>query len=170
MSETQFDVVVIGGGPGGYVAAIRAAQLGLKTACVDAFIGKDGKPALGGTCLNVGCIPSKALLDSSRQFHNLTHSFKDHGISCRQREDGRPAMIARKDKIVKQFTGGITALFKATRPTGDADRRLRHAQGRTRRSASRATTARSPRFRASTSSSPPARCRSSCPSRSTTTS
>ena len=81
MSE-QFDVVVIGGGPGGYVAAIRAAQLGLKTACVDAFIGKDGKPALGGTCLNIGCIPSKALLDSSRQFHNLTHSFKDHGISA----------------------------------------------------------------------------------------
>jgi dihydrolipoamide dehydrogenase len=64
MSEQNFDVVVIGAGPGGYVAAIRAAQLGLRTACVDAFVGKDGKPALGGTCLNVGCIPSKALLDS----------------------------------------------------------------------------------------------------------
>ena len=72
MSEQQnFDVVVIGAGPAGYDAAIRAAQLGLKTACIDAALGKDGKPALGGTCLRVGCIPSKALLDSSRQFHNL---------------------------------------------------------------------------------------------------
>jgi dihydrolipoamide dehydrogenase len=114
MSE-QFDVVVIGGGPGGYVAAIRAAQLGLKTACVDAFIGKDGKPALGGTCLNVGCIPSKALLDSSRQFHNLTHSFKDHGISADNAKMDVGAMIARKDKIVKQFTGGITSLFKGVK-------------------------------------------------------
>ncbi|KFN44665.1 dihydrolipoyl dehydrogenase [Arenimonas oryziterrae] len=111
MSE-QFDVVVIGGGPGGYVAAIRAAQLGLKTACVDAFIGKDGKPALGGTCLNIGCIPSKALLDSSRQFHNLTHTFKDHGISADNAKIDVAAMIARKDKIVKQFTGGINVLFK----------------------------------------------------------
>jgi dihydrolipoamide dehydrogenase len=114
MSE-QFDVVVIGGGPGGYVAAIRAAQLGLKTACVDAFIGKDGKPALGGTCLNIGCIPSKALLDSSRQFHNLTHSFKDHGISADNAAMDVPAMIARKDKIVKQFTSGITTLFKGNK-------------------------------------------------------
>jgi dihydrolipoamide dehydrogenase len=112
MSDAQFDVVVIGGGPGGYVAAIRAAQLGLKTACVDAFIGKDGKPALGGTCLNVGCIPSKALLDSSRQFHNLTHSFKDHGISADNAKMDVDTMIARKDKIVRQFTGGITTLFK----------------------------------------------------------
>ena len=116
MSEIQqYDVVVIGGGPGGYVAAIRAAQLGLKTACVDAFIGKDGKPALGGTCLNIGCIPSKALLDSSRQFHNLVHSFKDHGISADNAKIDVPAMIARKDKIVKQFTGGITMLFKGNK-------------------------------------------------------
>ena len=116
MSEMQqYDVVVIGGGPGGYVAAIRAAQLGLKTACVDAFIGKDGKPALGGTCLNIGCIPSKALLDSSRQFHNLVHSFKDHGISADNAKIDVPAMIARKDKIVKQFTGGITMLFKGNK-------------------------------------------------------
>ncbi len=114
MSE-QFDVVVIGGGPGGYVAAIRAAQLGLKTACVDAYIGKDGKPALGGTCLNIGCIPSKALLDSSRQFHNLTHGFADHGISADNPRIDVPAMIARKDKIVKQFTGGITQLFKGNK-------------------------------------------------------
>ena len=77
----KFDVVVIGGGPAGYHAAIRAAQLGLKTACVDAGVGKDGKPALGGTCLRVGCIPSKALLDSSRQFWNMGHLFGDHGIS-----------------------------------------------------------------------------------------
>ena len=111
MSE-QFDVIVIGGGPAGYHAAIRAAQLGLKTACIDAALGKDGKPALGGTCLNVGCIPSKALLDSSRQFHNLTHSFKDHGISADNAKMDVTTMIARKDKIVKQFTGGITTLFK----------------------------------------------------------
>jgi len=116
MSE-QFDVVVIGAGPGGYVAAIRAAQLGLKTACVDAFIGKDGKPALGGTCLNVGCIPSKALLDSSRQFHNLTHNFAVHGITADNAKIDIATMIARKDKIVKQFTGGITQLFKANKVT-----------------------------------------------------
>ena len=72
MSE-KFDVIVIGGGPGGYVAAIRAAQLGLSTACIDMNTGKDGKAALGGTCLNVGCIPSKALLDSSKHFHHLQH-------------------------------------------------------------------------------------------------
>jgi dihydrolipoamide dehydrogenase len=111
MSE-QYDVVVIGAGPGGYVAAIRAAQLGLKTVCVDAFLGKDGKPALGGTCLNIGCIPSKALLDSSRQFHNLTHMFKDHGISADNARMDVPTMISRKEKIVKQFTGGINILFK----------------------------------------------------------
>ena len=97
MSEQNFDVVVIGAGPGGYVAAIRAAQLGLRTACVDAFVGKDGKPALGGTCLNVGCIPSKALLDSSRQFHNLTHMFADHGISAENPKIDVGAMIGRKD-------------------------------------------------------------------------
>ncbi len=114
MSE-QFDVVVIGAGPGGYVAAIRAAQLGLKTACVDAFIGKDGKPALGGTCLNIGCIPSKALLDSSRQFHNLTHMFKDHGISAENPKIDIAAMLARKDKIVKQFSGGVNILFKGNK-------------------------------------------------------
>jgi dihydrolipoamide dehydrogenase len=113
----QFDVVVIGAGPAGYVAAIRAAQLGLKTACVDAFIGKEGKPALGGTCLNVGCIPSKALLDSSNQFHNLTHSFKDHGISAANPAIDVKTMIGRKDKIVKQFTGGIAMLFKGNKVT-----------------------------------------------------
>ena len=118
MSETHYDVIVIGGGPGGYVAAIRAAQLGMKTACIDATRGKaDGKQALGGACLNVGCIPSKALLDSSRQFHNLTHMFKDHGISADNAKMDVTTMIARKDKIVKQFNGGVAQLFKANKVT-----------------------------------------------------
>lgn len=119
MSEQQqFDVVVIGGGPGGYVAAIRAAQLGMKVACVDAFKGKaDGKLALGGTCLNVGCIPSKAMLDSSRQFHNLTHMFADHGISADNAKIDVKTMVGRKDKIVKQFNGGVASLFKANKVT-----------------------------------------------------
>ena len=111
----KFDVIVIGGGPAGYHAAIRAAQLGLKTACVDAFVGKDGKLALGGTCLNVGCIPSKALLDSSKQFHNLTHMFGDHGISATDAKIDVATMIGRKDKIVKQFTGGVALLFKGNK-------------------------------------------------------
>lgn len=113
----HYDVIVIGAGPAGYVAAIRAAQLGLKTACIDAWTGKDGKPAPGGTCLNVGCIPSKALLDSSKQFHNLTHHFADHGISALKPTIDVKTMIGRKDRIVRQFTGGITALFKANRIT-----------------------------------------------------
>jgi dihydrolipoamide dehydrogenase len=116
----HFDVVVIGAGPAGYVAAIRAAQLGLKTACIDNFIGKDGKPALGGTCLNVGCIPSKALLDSSKQFHNLLHGFKDHGISAQKPGIDVGTMVGRKDRIVKQFTGGIAQLFKANKVTAIA--------------------------------------------------
>ena len=113
----QFDVIVIGAGPAGYHAAIRAAQLGLKTACVDNFVGKDGKLALGGTCLNVGCIPSKALLDSSKQFHLLTHSFKDHGISAANPAMNVATMVGRKDKIVKQFTGGVALLFKGNKVT-----------------------------------------------------
>jgi dihydrolipoamide dehydrogenase len=114
MSE-QFDVIVIGGGPAGYVAAIRAAQLGLKTACIDKFVGKNGKPSLGGTCLNIGCIPSKALLDSSKHFHNLTHSYKDHGIQASGVGMDIATMIGRKDKIVGQLTGGIGMLFKANK-------------------------------------------------------
>jgi dihydrolipoamide dehydrogenase len=118
MSEQQtFDVVVIGAGPAGYHAAIRAAQLGLKTACIDAALGKDGKPALGGTCLRVGCIPSKALLDSSRQYWNLTHLFGEHGITASNPAIDVGTMIGRKDKIVKQFTGGIAMLFKANKIT-----------------------------------------------------
>ena len=114
MSE-QFDVIVIGGGPAGYHAAIRAAQLGLKTACVDMFAGKDGKAALGGTCLNVGCIPSKALLDSSRQYWNLTHGFEVHGIKASNPSIDVGTMVGRKEKIVKQFTGGVALLFKANK-------------------------------------------------------
>ncbi len=116
MSE-QFDVIVIGAGPAGYHAAIRAAQLGMKTACIDAALGKDGKPALGGTCLRVGCIPSKALLDSSRQFWNMGHIFGDHGISFKDAKIDVGAMVGRKDKIVKQFTVGIAQLFKANKIT-----------------------------------------------------
>ena len=84
MSEQQqFDVIVIiGGGPGGYVAAIRAAQLGLNTLCIDDRQNADGKPAPGGTCLNVGCIPSKALLDSTKHFHHMQHQYKAHGIQA----------------------------------------------------------------------------------------
>lgn len=118
MSEQQqFDVIVIGAGPAGYHAAIRAAQLGLKTACIDAALGKDGKPALGGTCLRVGCVPSKALLDSSRQFYNLGHLFGEHGITTKDAKIDVGTMIGRKDKIVKQFTGGIAMLFKANKIT-----------------------------------------------------
>src|SRR4051812_17239113 len=102
----RFDLVVIGGGPGGYVAAIRAAQLGKKVACVDK------RPAFGGTCLNVGCIPSKALLDSSELFEQARHSFAKHGIKVPQVELDLPALLARKDQIVRQLTGGIGGLFK----------------------------------------------------------
>lgn len=114
MSES-FDVIVIGGGPGGYVAAIRAAQLGLKTACVDLFVGRDGKPAPGGTCLNVGCIPSKALLDSSKHFHHINHEFADHGINVKNASIDVGKMIARKDDIVKKLTGGVSQLFKGNK-------------------------------------------------------
>ncbi|MGV1109654.1 dihydrolipoyl dehydrogenase [Xanthomonas translucens] len=117
MSEQHFDVVVLGAGPAGYHAAIRAAQLGMKVACIDAALGKDGKPALGGTCLRVGCIPSKALLDSSRQFWNMGHLFGEHGISFKDAKIDVAAMVGRKDKIVKQFTGGIAMLFKANKIT-----------------------------------------------------
>ena len=113
----KFDVIVIGAGPAGYVAAIRAAQLGLKVACIDDFVGKDGKAALGGTCLNVGCIPSKALLDSSKQFWNLTQHFDVHGITTTGATIDVGTMVGRKDKIVKQFTGGIAMLFKQNKVT-----------------------------------------------------
>lgn len=108
----KFDVIVIGGGPGGYVAAIKSAQLGFKTACIEKYKGKDGKLALGGTCLNVGCIPSKALLDSSWKYHEAKDAFAVHGISTGDVKMDVPAMVARKDGIVKNLTGGIGLLFK----------------------------------------------------------
>ncbi|MDE2225917.1 MAG: dihydrolipoyl dehydrogenase [Xanthomonadaceae bacterium] len=117
MSDNKFDVIVIGAGPAGYVCAIRCAQLGLKTACVDAFKGKDGKQALGGTCLNVGCIPSKALLDSSKQFWNLTQHFDVHGITAKDPKIDVKTMVGRKDKVVKQLTGGVAMLFKSNKVT-----------------------------------------------------
>lgn len=113
MSE-KYDVVVIGSGPAGYVAAIRAAQLGLKTACIEKWQNAEGQGVNGGTCLNVGCIPSKALLDSSYKYHEAEDSFKKHGISVGDLAIDVPAMIKRKEKIIKQLTGGIAGLFKAS--------------------------------------------------------
>ena len=109
----KYDVVVIGGGPGGYVAAIRAAQLGFKTACIEKYKGKEGKVVLGGTCLNVGCIPSKALLDSSWKYHEAKESFSVHGIGVDNVRMDVPAMIARKANIVKNLNTGVAGLFKA---------------------------------------------------------
>ena len=110
----SFDVVVIGGGPGGYVAAIRAAQLGLKTACVDAFE-RNGKASLGGTCLNVGCIPSKALLDTSEKVEVAKHDFAEHGISVGEVNVDVPRMLARKDSdpSVAHLIEGETRLFRS---------------------------------------------------------
>ncbi|WNC11513.1 dihydrolipoyl dehydrogenase [Pseudomonas coleopterorum] len=109
----KFDVVVIGAGPGGYVAAIKAAQLGLKTACIEKYQDGEGKLALGGTCLNVGCIPSKALLDSSWKFHEAQDGFTIHGINHAGVTMDVPAMIGRKSNIVKNLTGGVAGLFKS---------------------------------------------------------
>ena len=109
----KFDVVVIGAGPGGYVAAIKAAQLGLKTACIERYQDKEGKVALGGTCLNVGCIPSKALLDSSYKYHEAQVGFAIHGIEATGVTMDVPAMVARKNTIVKNLTGGVSTLLKA---------------------------------------------------------
>ena len=108
----KYDVVVIGAGPAGYVAAIKAAQLGLSAACVEQWLDDKGKIRLGGTCLNVGCIPSKALLDSSHKFAEARDHFDVHGIEIKDASIDVPAMIARKEKIVDQLTGGITGLFK----------------------------------------------------------
>jgi dihydrolipoamide dehydrogenase len=115
--STQFDVVVIGGGPGGYIAAIRAAQLGFKTACIDEWKNAKGGPAPGGTCTNVGCIPSKALLQSSEHFEHAGHSFKDHGIDVGSVKLNLPQMLKRKDQVVEQNNSGILFLFKKNKVT-----------------------------------------------------
>src|SRR5881396_1649115 len=108
----SFDVVVIGGGPGGYVAAIRAAQLGLKTACIDDWKTPDGKPALGGTCTNIGCIPSKALLQSSENFEQAGHGFAEHGVRVKGLELDLVQMLKRKDQVVKASNDGVVYLFR----------------------------------------------------------
>ncbi len=108
----SFDVVVIGGGPGGYIAAIRAAQLGFNVACVDEWKNDKGGPAPGGTCTNVGCIPSKALLQSSEHYEHAAHSFADHGIGLKDLSIDVKKMLARKDTVVKQNNDGILYLFK----------------------------------------------------------
>ena len=113
----MFDVVVIGGGPAGYVAAIRSSQLGLKTACIEEYTDLDSNPTFGGTCLNVGCIPSKALLDSSHRYHDAANHLKTHGIDIKNVELDLPAMMKRKDDIVKKLTGGIGGLFAANKVT-----------------------------------------------------
>jgi len=109
----KFDVIVIGAGPGGYVAAIRAAQLGLKAACVEKWVDDKGTPVLGGTCLNVGCIPSKALLETTHKLHEAQHGFAAQGIVADNVRIDTKQMVARKDQIVKNLTGGIAGLFKA---------------------------------------------------------
>src|SRR5260221_8581342 len=108
----SLNLVVLGGGPGGYVAAIRAAQLGLKPACIDAWKTPDGKPALGGTCTNIGCIPSKALLQSSENFEQAGHHFADHGVRVKGLELDLVQMLKRKDQIVKASNDGVVYLFK----------------------------------------------------------
>ena len=112
MSTKQFDVVVIGGGPGGYIAAIRAAQLGFNAACIDEWKNDKGGPALGGTCTNVGCIPSKALLQSSEHFDHANHHFAEHGITADNVKMDVAKMLGRKDMVVKQNNDGILYLLK----------------------------------------------------------
>ena len=113
----KYDVVILGAGPAGYVAAIRCAQLGLNAACVDNWLDVNGKPVLGGTCLNVGCIPSKSLLESSELFAHCQHGMTEHGISLGKVSLDLAAMMSRKEKVVSDLTTGIEALFKANKVT-----------------------------------------------------
>ncbi|MGD0838244.1 MAG: FAD-dependent oxidoreductase, partial [Polyangia bacterium] len=106
-----FDLIVLGAGPGGYITAIRAAQLGMSVASVDNNLDAAGKPTLGGTCLNVGCIPSKALLESSEHFARCRHGLSEHGIGTGTVAMNVPAMIARKNKIVRGLAAGVATLF-----------------------------------------------------------
>ena len=114
----DYDVVVVGGGPAGYPAAIRAAQLGFKTACIDAWLNRDNTPAFGGTCLNAGCIPSKALLESSEVYHKATHEFAAHGIKASGVTLDLAQMQKRKETISRSLTSGIKTLFSANKVTG----------------------------------------------------
>lgn len=114
----SFDVVVIGAGPAGYIAAIRASQNGMTVACIDEWVNRDGKNAFGGTCLNAGCIPSKALLESSELLHRAEHEFSKHGISASGVTMDVGQMQKRKASIVRQLTGGIAGLFKANKVEG----------------------------------------------------
>jgi dihydrolipoyl dehydrogenase len=118
MSEKKFDVVVIGGGPAGYPTAIRAAQLGLSAACIDDYTNEEGVRAFGGTCLNIGCIPSKALLESSELYHRAHTEFEAHGIKIGGVGIDVEAMQVRKRGIVKQLTSGVEMMFKAGGVTG----------------------------------------------------
>src|ERR1043165_400484 len=111
MPGQQHDLVIIGAGPGGYTAAIRAAQLGLNVACIEK------EPALGGTCLRIGCLPSKALLESSERFHEAKHDFATHGIRAGNLELDLAAMLKRKDQIVTTLTRGVDSLFKKNKIT-----------------------------------------------------
>src|ERR1043165_215620 len=116
MAAQQHDLVIIGAGPGGYTAAIRAAQLGLNVACVEK------EPALGGTCLRIGCIPSKALLESSERFWEAKHDFATHGIQVADVKVDVAAMLKRKDQVVTTLTKGVEALFKKNKVTRYAGR------------------------------------------------
>lgn len=120
--SNQYQVIVVGAGPAGYVAAIRCAQLGLKTACIDAWLDADGKTALGGTCLNVGCIPSKALLESSEQYEHTRQGLSAHGIGAGNVTLDLGVMMQRKQRVVRELTQGIAQLFKTNGVT--------HVQGR----------------------------------------
>ncbi len=113
----NFDVVVIGGGPGGYVAAIRAAQLGMSVACIDEWKNEKGGPALGGTCTNVGCIPSKAMLQSAEHFEHAHHGLAEHGVEIKGLKLNLAQMLSRKDGVVKQNNDGIQYLFKKNKVT-----------------------------------------------------
>lgn len=116
--EQQYDVIVIGGGPGGYPAAIRAAQLGMKTLCIDGWVNRDNTPSFGGTCLNAGCIPSKALLESSELYHRAQHEFAVHGIGVGKLALDLKQMQARKTAVSKANSGGVKLLFQANKVTG----------------------------------------------------
>ncbi len=113
----KYDVIVVGGGPAGYVAAIRCAQLGLTTACIDQWVNKQGKPALGGTCLNVGCIPSKSLLESSHWFSRAQDGLAAHGVAVSGIKLDLATMMARKDRVIRELTQGIEQLFRANKVT-----------------------------------------------------